>query len=64
MPWMPEHGNLIWRNEETGANYIKQPHNNPAFAGVAPQGAFVVSGNDLLIPGGSSVPAVFDKSKR
>ncbi len=55
-----QNGDVIWRNEETAANFIKQPHNNPAFAGVAPQGAFAISGNDLLIPGGRSVPACFD----
>jgi len=54
-------GKIIWRNEKTGADFIKQPHNNPAFAGVAPQGAFVISGDDLLIPGGRSVPACFDR---
>ncbi len=57
-----EKGDVIWRNEETGANFIRQPHNYPAFAGIAPQGAFVISGNDLLIPGGRSVPACFDRS--
>jgi len=53
-------GDVVWRNEESGANFIRQPHNNPAFAGIAPQGAFVISGNDLLIPGGRSVPACFN----
>lgn len=57
-----ENGDVVWRNEETGANFIKQPHNNPAFAGIAPQGAFVISGNDLLIPGGRSVPACFNRT--
>src|SRR5881392_1059739 len=31
-----------------------------SFAGVAPQGAFVVAGDRLLIPGGRSVPACYD----
>jgi outer membrane protein assembly factor BamB len=57
-----ENGDVIWRNEETGANFIKQPHGYPAFAGIAPQGAFVISGNDLLIPGGRSVPACFNRT--
>jgi outer membrane protein assembly factor BamB len=57
-----ENSDVIWRNEETGANFIKQPHNFPAFAGIAPQGAFVISGNDLLIPGGRSVPACFNRT--
>jgi len=55
-----EDGDVIWRNEESGAHFIKQPHGYPAFAGIAPQGAFVISGNDLLVPGGRTVPACFD----
>jgi len=67
-PWMgtfiyaldAETGKIIWRNEETNANYIMQPHNYTAYAGIAPQGAFVISNDRLLIPGGRSVPACFD----
>jgi outer membrane protein assembly factor BamB len=55
-----ESGNVIWKNEGTGSNYIKQPHNSPAFADVAPQGAFTISGDKLLVAGGRSVPAAFD----
>ncbi len=53
-------GEIIWKNEGTGSNYIKQPHNSPAFADVAPQGAFTISGDKLLVAGGRSVPAAFD----
>ena len=53
-------GDVIWKNEGTGSNYIKQPHNSPAFGDVAPQGAFTISGNKLLVAGGRSVPAAFD----
>lgn len=53
-------GNIIWKNEGTGSNYIRQPHRSPAFADVAPQGAFTISGNKLLVAGGRSVPAAFD----
>ncbi|RPJ61312.1 MAG: hypothetical protein EHM23_07360 [Acidobacteria bacterium] len=56
-----ESGRVIWRNEGTGADYQKQPHNSPAFAGVAPQGALVALADKLLIPGGRSVPACFDR---
>ena len=56
-----ETGRLIWRNEGTGADYQKQPHNSPAFAGVAPQGALVAASDRLLVPGGRSVPACFDR---
>jgi outer membrane protein assembly factor BamB len=54
-------GDIIWKNEGTGSNYILQPHNSPAFADVAPQGPFTVSGDMLLVAGGRSVPAAFDK---
>jgi outer membrane protein assembly factor BamB len=53
-------GDIIWKNEGTGSNYILQPHNSPAFAHVAPQGAFTISGDKLLVAGGRSVPAAFD----
>lgn len=53
-------GKVQWVNEGEGARYMLQPHNAPAFAGIAPQGALAVSGNRLLIPGGRSVPAGFD----
>ncbi len=55
-------GKVVWRNEGEGSRYMLQPHNAPSFAGVAPQGAFVVSGDRLIIPGGRSVPAVFDRA--
>ena len=57
-----ESGEIIWRNESTGAHYINQPHNSPAFGGIAPQGTFVISGDRLLIPGGRSIPGCFDKN--
>jgi outer membrane protein assembly factor BamB len=56
-----ETGAVIWRNEGTGADYQLQPHNSPAFAGVAPQGAMVALADRLLVPGGRSVPACFDR---
>src|SRR5262249_4199698 len=39
----------------------KQPHNADSFAGVAPQGPLVVQGDRLLVPGGRSIPACFDR---
>ena len=55
-----ETGNTLWLNDGTGSTYILQPHNSPAFAGVAPQGNMAVSGDRLLVPGGRSVPAAYD----
>ena len=54
-------GTVRWLNDETSADFILQPHNNPAFAGIAPQGALVATRDHLLIPGGRSVPACFDR---
>ncbi len=54
-------GSVKWVNDGTSAQFIKQPHNAPAFAGVAPQGAFVATADLLLVPGGRSVPAAFDR---
>ena len=53
-------GEIIWKNEGTGSNYILQPHKSPAFADVAPQGSFTISGDKLLVAGGRTVPAAFD----
>lgn len=56
-----ESGKVIWVNDGTGAQFIKQPHGAPSFAGVAPQGALVATEKMLLVPGGRSVPAAFDR---
>ena len=56
-----ESGTVKWVNDSTGAQYIKQPHSAPSFAGVAPQGALVATEKTLVVPGGRSVPAVFDR---
>jgi outer membrane protein assembly factor BamB len=55
-----DNGEVIWKNEGTGSNYILQPHRSPAFADVAPQGSFTISGDILLVAGGRTVPAAFD----
>ena len=54
-------GALAWANDSTGSQFIKQPHSAPSFAGVAPQGPFAATRDFLLVPGGRSVPAVFDR---
>lgn len=56
-----ETGEINWTNDSTGSQYIKQPHSAPSFAGVAPQGAIVATDDYLIVPGGRSVPAVFDR---
>jgi outer membrane protein assembly factor BamB len=54
-------GEVEWTNDGEGSSYIKQPHNTDAFASIAPQGPLVVIGDKLLLPGGRSVPACFDR---
>ncbi len=53
-------GEMLWENNHTGSQFMLQPHNSPAFAGIAPQGAFVATGDELLVPGGRSVPGCFE----
>ena len=57
-----DQGEVTWVNDTTGSQYTKQPHSAPSFAGVAPQGALVATENALIVPGGRSVPAVFERS--
>ncbi len=56
-----ETGRVQWVNDGTGAQYIKQPHAAPSFGGVAPQGTLVAMPDFLLVPGGRSVPAAYDR---
>ena len=56
-----ETGEVIWTNDGSGSLYILQPHNSPAFAGVAPQGYLAAIGDRLLVPNGRSVSACFDR---
>ncbi len=57
-----ETGSAVWTNDGDGSMYIKQPHNADSFAGVAPQGPLVAIGSRLLVPGGRSVPACYDRA--
>jgi len=57
-----ENGEVIWTNDGTGSIFIQQPHDSNSFAGVAPQGPLVVTGDKLLVPGGRSVAACFDRA--
>jgi outer membrane protein assembly factor BamB len=54
-------GAVIWTNEGDGSTYMLQPHSTDSFAGVAPQGPMTVIGNNLLVSGGRSVPACYDR---
>lgn len=54
-------GEPVWVNDGDGSIYMKQPHNTDSFATIAPQGPIVAIGDKLLIPGGRSIPACFDR---
>lgn len=56
-----ETGQVRWLNDDTSAQFQKQPHSAPAFAGVAPQGQLTVAGDLLIVPGGRSLPAAFNR---
>ncbi len=56
-----ETGKILWSNTGSGSRFQLQQHDSPAFAGVAPQGYLTVSGDSLLIAGGRTVPAVYDR---
>jgi outer membrane protein assembly factor BamB len=54
-------GKVVWTNEGDGSIYMQQPHNVDSFGGVAPQGPLTVIGEKLLVSGGRSVPACYDR---
>ena len=56
-------GDLVWMNDAESARFRQQPHGGAvSFANVAPQGAFAVNGEALLVAGGRSVPAIFERA--
>jgi hypothetical protein len=55
-------GSVIWENSGTGTTFDLHQHGGAyAFGGVAPQGYLAVSEDNLLVPGGRTPPAVFDR---
>lgn len=56
-----ESGDIVWENTGSGSTFTVQPHTSPAFAGVAPQGYMVATEDKLLVSGGRSVPAAYDR---
>jgi len=57
-----ETGKVVWTNNSSGSTYLMQPHHSPAFAGVAPQGYLAATQDRLLVAGGRSVPAGYDRN--
>ncbi len=57
-----ETGKALWVNDNSDTVYIAQPHGTKGFAGLAPQGYLVASGNRLIVPNGRAVPAGLDRT--
>ncbi|MEM7233558.1 MAG: PQQ-binding-like beta-propeller repeat protein, partial [Planctomycetota bacterium] len=55
-------GKKLWTNDGTGSLYVRQDHSSKSFAGVSPQGYLVIRDNTLIVPGGRTTPAYFDKT--
>lgn len=56
-----ETGESIWVNSETGSRWVTHPHGAPSFGSIVPQGYLAVTGDRLLVPGGRSLPGIFDR---
>ena len=54
-------GRLLWTNSETGAQFLTHPHGAKSFGSIAPQGYLAISGDYLVVPGGRTNPAVFNR---
>ncbi|PCJ62259.1 MAG: hypothetical protein COA79_04140 [Planctomycetota bacterium] len=53
-------GKMIWRDTGNGPKYFTQPHGAGSFAGLSPQGYLAAGDKYLIVPGGKSLPAVYD----
>lgn len=56
-----ESGRVKWSNSGSGSMYLVQQHSSPAFSGVAPQGYMSVGKDVLLVSGGRTVPAAYNR---
>lgn len=54
-------GEILWTNSETGGLFLTHPHGADAFGSISPQGHLAVSGDLLIVPGGRTLPGVFDR---
>ncbi|MEX1042058.1 MAG: PQQ-binding-like beta-propeller repeat protein [Pirellulaceae bacterium] len=58
-----ESGEPVWTNSGSGSIYNLHQHGGAlAFGGVAPQGYLAVNDEKLIVPGGLTVPAIFDRT--
>lgn len=58
-----ETGSVIWENSGTGSMFHRHQHGGAfAFGGVSPQGYLVATEKLLLVPGGRTCPAAYDRA--
>ena len=57
-----ETGSTKWINSETGSRWVTHPHGAPSFGSIVPQGYLAAIGDKLLVPGGRSLPGIFDRN--
>ena len=55
-----ETGKEIWTNSSTGSVWVTHPHGAKSFGSISPQGYLAISGENLIVPGGRTLPGVFD----
>jgi outer membrane protein assembly factor BamB len=55
-------GKVKWRNDDSGSLSMRQPHGATSKSGPAAQGYLTLSENNILVPPGRALPAVFDKA--
>ena len=56
-----ETAEVRWVNSGSSSDMVEDSKSYFSFGGVAPQGRLIVSGDRLIVPGGRTVPAVFDR---
>ena len=54
-------GKVVWENSGSGSAFVAQQHGGWSFAGVAPQGYLAATDEHLLVAGGRTVPAVYER---
>ena len=59
----PDTGKVIWCNDQSGSIFMGQPHGGAyAASGASAQGYIVVNDDQLMVPTGRAVPAVYERS--
>ncbi len=56
-----ETGEALWVNSETSGMFVTHPHGADAFGAISPQGHLALTDEAVIVPGGRTLPAVFDR---